>query len=149
MGRILLVDDNEDILLLNEVVLKQGGHEIATADSGGRALAMLSEDALPDLVVLDVQMADVDGWTVLERLRSNPTTEDLRVILCTVKSSPRDLAHGWELGCDGYVFKPFDIKDLERVVREVLARSTEDRKAQRGYALEAAMAVVEHDRRPD
>jgi DNA-binding response OmpR family regulator len=149
MARVLLVDDNQDILLLNEVVLKQGGHEISTADGGGRALAMIAEGLLPDLVVLDVQMADVDGWTVLERIRANPTTEHLRVILCTVKQSSRDLARGWELGCDGYIFKPFDIRELDRVVREVLARSTEDREAQRRYALEGAMAVVERDRRQD
>jgi DNA-binding response OmpR family regulator len=94
---------------------------------------------LPDLVLLDVQMPGIDGWDTLQAVRAQRRLADLPVVLCTVKSGAADLAHGWSLGCDGYVVKPFAIADLVTEVEAVLAVHPRDRAARRERA-RAALA---------
>jgi CheY-like chemotaxis protein len=119
----MVVDDNADVRLLIRRVLWSAGYTVTTADGGRDALALLESEHRPDLVVLDVQMPELDGWSTLEAIRSNPRTKQLPVLLCTVKGRPEDEERGWTLGCDGYVAKPFDTNELIKVVREVLARA--------------------------
>jgi CheY-like chemotaxis protein len=123
----MVVDDNADVRLLIRRILWSAGYEVTTADSGRDALALLESEHRPDLVVLDVQMPELDGWGTLEAIRSNPQTKRLPVLLCTVKGRPEDEQRGWTLGCDGYVAKPFDTTELINVVREVLARTRRTR----------------------
>jgi two-component system KDP operon response regulator KdpE len=113
------------------------GYDAATASSGVEALERLRDELVPDLVLLDVQMPDLDGWDTLQAIRAQPRLASLPVVLCTVKSSPRDLAHGWALGCDGYVVKPFAIADLVSEVEAVLAVDPADRAARRERAQRA------------
>jgi DNA-binding response OmpR family regulator len=71
------------------------------------------------VVLLDVQMPDMDGWEVLRAIRSEPAWSDVRVVMCTVKGRAVDIDHGWELGCDAYVTKPYDIDVLVGTVQGV------------------------------
>jgi CheY-like chemotaxis protein len=138
----LVVDDAPDIRLLADLVLTMAGFTVRAAASGRDALHMLAGAELPDIVLLDVQMPEVDGWETLSRVRADPRTAALPVVLCTVKGLPEDTLKGWSLGCDGYLGKPFDIGDLVEELHGVLGRSAEQRQAlRRGRIAEATRAV--------
>lgn len=128
--KALVVDDAPDIRLLADLVLTMAGFTVSAASSGSEALRKLAGD-LPDIVLLDVQMPDVDGWETLSRVRADARTADLPVVLCTVKGLPEDTLKGWSLGCDGYLGKPFDINSLVDELHGVLRRSREQRLAVR------------------
>ena len=130
-GRILVVDDAPDIRLLAKLVLSMAGFTVTAASNGSEALRVLAAGELPDVVLLDVQMPHVDGWETLSRLRGDPRTADLRVVLCTVKALPEDTLRGWSLGCDGYLGKPFDIDGLAEELECVLRRDSQARHAVR------------------
>lgn len=127
MARILVVDDQPDIRELLKAILTLRDYEVDTAPGGVEALTRLSDAEHPDLVVLDVQMPDMDGWDTLSEIRLRYGEFGPRVVICTVKGHPRDLLHGWTLGCDGYVWKPFDLKLLVDEVSSVLDRDAQDR----------------------
>lgn len=127
--KALVVDDAPDIRLLADLVLTMAGFTVSAASSGSEALRKLASGDLPDIVLLDVQMPDVDGWETLTRVRADPQTADLPVVLCTVKGLPEDTLKGWSLGCDGYLGKPFDINGLVDELLGVLKRSREQRLA--------------------
>ncbi len=130
-ARALVVDDAPDIRLLADLVLSMAGFTVVAASSGGEALRLLAGADLPDIVLLDVQMPEVDGWETLTRVRNDPRTAHLPVVLCTVKGLPEDTLRGWSLGCDGYLGKPFDIAGLVAELQGVLARDQEQREALR------------------
>jgi DNA-binding response OmpR family regulator len=127
----LVVDDAPDIRMLANLVLTMAGFTVRAASSGSEALRMLARDELPDIVLLDVQMPEVDGWETLTRLRHDPRTVGLPVVLCTVKGLPEDTLKGWSLGCDGYLGKPFDIGALVEELEGVLRRDFGEREALR------------------
>ena len=122
MSRILVVDDNEDVRFLVRKVLENDGHDVTEAGSGADGLQLLDEGPLPDLIVLDVQMPVMDGWDALGQIRGREATKDLPVILATVKTAPDARRRGYELGCDGYLGKPFDLRELSLQVSAVLGR---------------------------
>jgi CheY-like chemotaxis protein len=126
-ARALVVDDAADIRLLADLVLSMAGFTVVAAASGADALRMLAAGDLPDIVLLDVQMPDLDGWETLTRLRGDPRTAALPVVMCTVKGLPEDSLRGWSLGCDGYLGKPFDIAGLVAELEQVLARDERQR----------------------
>ena len=131
-GRALVVDDATDIRLLADLVLTMAGFTVTAAASGSEALRILGGGGeLPDIVLLDVQMPEVDGWETLRRLREAPRTAHLPVVLCTVKGLPEDALRGWSLGCDGYLGKPFDIGGLVEELDAVLARDVRERECVR------------------
>jgi CheY-like chemotaxis protein len=134
--RVLVVDDQEDVRELIRVALAIDGTDVSEASSGEAALEQLERGAVPDLVVLDIQMPVMDGWEVLERVRERPETHDLPVVVCTVKASQLDAERGWRLGCDGYVTKPFTIDRLTAEVRRVSESAPLDREATRKRALD-------------
>lgn len=129
--KALVVDDAPDIRLLADLVLTMAGFSVSAAASGSEALRKLAAGDLPDIVLLDVQMPDVDGWETLSRVRADPRTAELPVVLCTVKGLPEDTLKGWSLGCDGYLGKPFDINRLVDELNGVLGRSMKQRLAVR------------------
>lgn len=132
---ILVVDDDADIRQLVAELLRLTGYEPYTASSGVEALELLATaQVVPDLVLLDVQMPELDGWDTLRAIRASASIGDLAVVLCTVKASPVDLALGWALGCDGYVVKPFAIDGLVAEVEAVLALDPAGRRARRAAA---------------
>jgi two-component system OmpR family response regulator len=129
--KALVVDDAPDIRLLADLVLSMAGFTVTAASSGSEALQKLASGDLPDIVLLDVQMPDVDGWETLTRVRATPRTAQLPVVLCTVKGLPEDNLKGWSLGCDGYLGKPFDIGGLVDELNAVLKRTPAQRLAVR------------------
>ena len=105
MARILVVDDEPDILLLHRLNLEGAGHEVLLAADGMKALQRIDEDA-PDCVVLDVMMPVLDGWGVLEALRSRDTAPPVLVV--SAKSASTDIEHALSMGAAGYLAKPFN-----------------------------------------
>lgn len=133
MGTILIVDDEPDIRLLTKLNLERDGHRIATASNGAEALAAVQE-ALPDLIVLDVMMPQVDGWTVLDQLKTHlgkPFSE-IPVILLTALGTPMDRVKGGIEGAVRYLTKPIDLDALREAVNDALAtpEGPQRRKAQ-------------------
>ena len=139
MTRVLVVDDAADLRLLIRGVLSQSGMEVTEAASGAEALRCLADDG-PDVVILDVQMPDMDGWETLRAIRR--IDSGVAVILCTVKASPADAVRGWNLGCDAYVRKPFDIHELTATTTTLArlhkAARLERRQRERAWAIRAA-----------
>jgi len=124
--KILVVDDDTTMVKLINVNLKLNNYAVIEAVSGEQALDIVSKEPL-DLVVLDIMMPGVDGWEVLSRIRLDPDTQELPVILVTAKTQDSDVIRGWELGADEYVIKPFNPLLLVEVIKMVLDRSYEDR----------------------
>ena len=140
MPTALIVDDAADLRALLRHLLVRAGFEVLEAASGPEALAQLSIGDFPDVAIIDVQMPGMDGWETLAQLRRDRLTAELPVLLCTVKSGPADLLRAWELGCDGYLEKPFDIGDLVTEVEAVRARTADERVAFREERRRAALA---------
>jgi len=138
----LVVDDAPDIRLLADLVLSMAGFKVRAAASGRDALHLLAGAELPDVVLLDVQMPEVDGWETLSSLRADPRTADLPVVLCTVKGLPEDTLKGWSLGCDGYLGKPFDIGNLVEELQAVAYRTCDERRAVRRNKVAELSRVV-------
>jgi CheY-like chemotaxis protein len=136
VATVLIVDDGADMRRLVVDLLRVHGHEAREAGTGTEALERLEADPLPDLVMLDVQMPELDGWDTLHRLRTDPRTAELPVVMCTVKAGELDTALGWELGCDGYVTKPFAIDSLIREMETILSRSPDERQRRRRQVLD-------------
>ncbi|MBI2170032.1 MAG: response regulator [Actinobacteria bacterium] len=124
LGRVLLVDDADDLRALGAFVLLHAGYEVMIAASARDALTLLAtSDPLPDVVVLDVQMPDLDGWSTLERIRANPATARVPVLMCTVKTWVEDEDRIVDLGPDGHLAKPYSIDELEAAVRSLVPPS--------------------------
>jgi CheY-like chemotaxis protein len=136
---ILLIDDAADIRLLLRAVLQRAGHQVVEAESGTAALQALDDGLHPDAVILDIQMPGLDGWDTLSRMRQHPEGLDLPVLMLSVKASPEDMSRAWQLGCDGYLTKPFDIGDLAGEVQAIASMSAAERAAVRRARLDAVL----------
>jgi diguanylate cyclase (GGDEF)-like protein len=121
-AKILIIDDDKDILQFVRMNLELEGLDVVTAE-GGQAGLETAKAAPPDLVLLDVMMPEMDGLTVLRRLRTSPPTMNVPVILLTAKALAEDRLAGLELGADDYVTKPFDLDELVARVKTVLRRA--------------------------
>ncbi len=116
---MLVVDDDEVIVRLLVLNFELEGHEVVTAADGRSALDRVS-DGLPDVIVLDVMMPEVDGFEVCDRLRADPSTADVPVVFLSARAQAADVARGTEVGGDAYVTKPFDPLDLVELVTRVV-----------------------------
>jgi DNA-binding response OmpR family regulator len=118
--RILVVDDDETTRTLMRILLVRAGYEVTLAIDGMHALALLAE-GLPDLVISDVMMPNLDGFRLLGRVRADPRMRTLPVILLTAKTTMDDIIQGMGLGADDYLAKPFEVGDLLKRIRAKLA----------------------------
>jgi DNA-binding response OmpR family regulator len=109
--RILVVDDNQDILDLAATVLSGGGYAVSTATSGIIALDLLAEERF-DLVLLDINMPEMDGWQTLRLIRAERSMNDLPVVMFSIKGEIRDKMHSMQQGALGYITKPFAVDEL-------------------------------------
>jgi CheY-like chemotaxis protein len=121
MGRVLVVDDEPDVLLLCRLNLQQGGHEVLETSEGGRALE-LARERHPDVIVLDLMMPGVTGYDVLEALQGDEATSDIPVLVLTAKSLRADRERSRGLGASAFLTKPFLPSELCEMVDSLLAR---------------------------
>ena len=122
MSRILIVEDDPDLVALLKRWLERDGHLVEHAADGAAALAVLKWDPLPHLVLLDVMLPKMDGFEVLQRLRAAPRTKELPVVMVTSFSRDRDAARGRELGANDYIVKPLMeldfLKRIEHLIKD-------------------------------
>jgi DNA-binding response OmpR family regulator len=121
VARILIVEDDPDILDLISLYLQKAGHEVEALSQGSAALSRLRSHAA-DLVVLDLMLPGMGGLEICQALRSDPATARLPVIMLTARSDESDRIAGLELGADDYVTKPFSPKELVARVAALLRR---------------------------
>ncbi|MEX1164786.1 MAG: response regulator [Nitriliruptor sp.] len=132
---VLVVDDEPDVLLLCRVNLEFEGYRVLEASDGEQALARL-EDELPDVVLLDVMMPKLDGWAVLERIKSDPRTAKVPVVMLTAKVQDHDQIRGWSSGAAEYITKPFSPLSLSQVVQDVIDTDPEEEERRRRLVLD-------------
>jgi PleD family two-component response regulator len=117
--KILIVDDDEDVLLIVQTILDNAGYTAVMARNGREGVEKAFE-ARPDLILLDVMMPELSGWEVCTTLKSAPETRMIPIAMLTVKSEIRDLITGMQVGADDYITKPFTRKKLLSTVRRLL-----------------------------
>ena len=121
-NKILVVDDEPNIVLSLEFLMKQAGFQVRTASDGEAALAAITAE-LPDLVLLDVMMPRKNGYEVCQAIRSNPGWASLRIIMLTAKGREVEREKGLALGADDYITKPFSTQEVVERVRELLTEA--------------------------
>lgn len=146
--KILIVDDDVDSLKLIGLMLKRQGYEVAVADSGGTALKKADAE-IPQLIILDVMMPDMNGLDVCRELRANPRTTNIPIIMFTAKTLIDDKVKGFEAGADDYLTKPTHPAELANRVKSVLQRkasnpvtATDQKVAPAGIANEGSVQKV-------
>jgi len=116
MSRVLIVEDDVDLVALVKRWLERDGHLVEHVADGAAAVEALKWAPLPHLVLLDVMLPKMDGFEVLQRLRADPRTKGLPVVMVTSFSRDRDAARGRELGANDYVVKPLmEVDFLKRI----------------------------------
>ena len=120
--RILAVDDDVDILNLLEMSLDSDGFNVITASDGMSALEG-AQAHTPDLILLDLMMPKMDGFEVISKLRADPQTRRIPVIMLTARAQIDEKIQGLDAGADDYITKPFDLKELTARIKAVLGRT--------------------------
>ena len=119
MAKMLVVDDEPNIVLSLEFLMEQAGFEVVTAEDGEQALARVN-DSQPDLLLLDISLPGISGFDVLERLRSEAATAQLPIIMLTAHGRDVEREKGMALGADDYITKPFSTQSLVEKVKALL-----------------------------
>lgn len=122
MNKILVVDDDSAINELIKVNLELAGYKVLQAFDGTTGFALCKQE-LPSVVVLDVMMPEVDGFTVAQRIRKNDSTKNIPIIMLTALSQLNDKVNGFNIGVDDYLVKPFEMEELQVRIRALLKRS--------------------------
>jgi two-component system alkaline phosphatase synthesis response regulator PhoP len=130
MARVLVIDDEPDILLLCRVNLEHAGHEVIEATDGESGLALVREQR-PDAVVLDLMLPTIDGFDVLRTLELERAIVDVPIVVLTAKAGELDRRTSLEIGADEFIPKPFSPESLLDVLDELMALTPGDRAAKR------------------
>jgi PleD family two-component response regulator len=118
-GQILIVEDDADLAEMLDTLFQDLGYKVSTSPYGEEAL-VLCERVMPELVILDIYLPDMDGYEVCRRLRNNPLTKHIAVIFLTVRTLKDDKLMGLELGAFDYITKPFDTEELTLRVQNIM-----------------------------
>lgn len=118
--KILAVDDEKHIVRLVQITLEKEGFELVTAFNGREALEKVASEK-PDLVVMDVMMPEMDGLEALAKMKTDPATAKIPVIMLTAKAQDSDVFRGWQSGADLYLTKPFNPAELVTFVKRIFA----------------------------
>lgn len=118
MKKILIVDDEPNIVMSLEYTFKKNNFEVFIARDGQEALDIL-KNALPDIIILDVMMPNVDGYNTLEQIKEDERLKNTKVIFLSAKNKEKDIEKGLALGADLYMTKPFSVKKLVEQVNEL------------------------------
>ncbi len=124
MSKILVIDDDTAINELIRVNLELEGHKVVQAYDGIKGFALCKQEQ-PSLVILDVMMPEVDGFTVAQRIRKNDETKDIPILMLTALSQLNDKVNGFNIGVDDYLVKPFEMEELKVRVRALLKRTNQ------------------------
>lgn len=119
MKKILIVDDEPNIVMSLEYTFKKNGFDVLIARDGQEALELLRFHR-PDAIILDIMMPNVDGYAALSEIRKNEALNNCRIIFLSAKKKEADIRKGLYLGADAYVTKPFSVKNLVEKVRELV-----------------------------
>ncbi|WP_332777112.1 response regulator transcription factor [Polaromonas sp.] len=117
--RILIADDEPNIVVSLEFLMKREGFDVQVAVDGEAALQAIAAQ-LPDLILLDIMLPRKDGFEVCQQIRANPQWQSLKVVMLTAKGRDTEVSKGLALGADAYMTKPFSTKDLVAQVRQLL-----------------------------
>ena len=117
--KVLIVDDEPNIVVALEYLMRQNGFEVRAARNGDEAIAAVA-DFRPDLVLLDVMMPEKDGYQVAQKIRDNPDFAGLKILMLTAKGRETEISKGMAVGADAYVTKPFSTLDLVAQVKRML-----------------------------
>ena len=120
-GKILVIEDNDRNRKLVKILLEAKNYEVIEAKTGEEALAYLHDDK-PDLILLDIQLPNMDGLTLARMLRSNQETKDIPIVAVTAYAMKGDKERVLEAGCDAYVSKPIDTRELPVIVANFIAK---------------------------
>jgi DNA-binding response OmpR family regulator len=123
MKKILIADDEPNIVAALEFLLKQRGHEVHIAADGAAALSRIGE-VVPDLVLLDVMMPQASGYEVCQAIRRRPEWRHIKIVMLSAKGRDSEVVRGLTLGADLYVTKPFSTRDLMAKIEGLLAPTT-------------------------
>jgi CheY-like chemotaxis protein len=126
-ARILVIDDDPDVRTLCRLNLGWAGHQVLEAEGGQEALDMVAAEA-PDALVLDIMMPVMNGLQVLERVRNDPATRELPVVVISARVGVEDQVRGLETGADAYVTKPFNPDTLTSTVECALGADADERR---------------------
>ena len=122
MSKILVIDDDTAINELIKINLEMSGYDVISATDGIRGFALCKQEN-PDLVILDVMMPEVDGYTVAKYMRENSSTKEIPILMLTALGQLDDKVKGFDIGVDDYLVKPFELEELKVRVRALLKRS--------------------------
>ena len=139
--KIVIIDDDIDTLRLVGLMLQKQGYQIVAANNGEQGLEKVVEEN-PDLVLLDVMMPDMDGYEVARRLRDNPETANIPILMFTAKSQLDDKVTGFEAGVDDYLTKPTHPTELKAHVKALLARSVKPKKEKVEPSLDQGTSTI-------
>jgi CheY-like chemotaxis protein len=134
--RILIAEDNEDLLFNTKLLLEMSGYEVYTAINGEEALRFLSKNTPPDIILSDIMMPIMDGYTFYSHVSENMYWNKIPFIFITAKSSPEDIRFAKKLGVDDYIIKPFNGDDLLATIEGKLKRSSLNLNLQSKYESE-------------
>jgi DNA-binding NarL/FixJ family response regulator len=121
--RLLLIDDDPNLILLVKDYLEFRGYEVITAENGREALEVLEQD-IPDMIICDVMMPEMDGYALVEHVREDPRTNWIPVLFLSAKGQSQDRVKGLNTGADVYMVKPFEPEELVAQVESSLKQAT-------------------------
>lgn len=117
--KILVVDDDPYILMSLEFLMKKNGFDVMVARNGTEALELAGKQ-VPDIVLLDIMMPDVDGYAICKHIKSSKKLKEAKVVFMSAKSREADIKKGYELGASLYITKPFSTRQLLKQVQELI-----------------------------
>lgn len=121
--KLLLIDDDPNLILLVQDYLEFRGYAVITAENGREALDILKEE-IPDMIICDVMMPEMDGYTFVKNVRENPRTEWIPVLFLSAKGQSQDRVKGLNTGADVYMVKPFEPEELVAQVESTLKQAS-------------------------
>ena len=122
MKKILIVDDEPNILMSLDFLMRKEGYNVFVARDGAEAIKIIDEDQ-PHIVILDIMMPNVDGYEVCQYIKNDEITKSTKVIFLSAKSKKEDIEKGYEMGADLYLTKPFSTRDLVKEVKSLTQKS--------------------------
>ncbi len=141
MAVIYIVEDDSDIREIETIALKNSNHSVYAFERARDFYKKLTEQ-VPDLVILDIMLPDEDGYQILQKLRQDPATERLPIMMVTAKTTEMDMVRGLDHGADDYIKKPFSVMELTARVKALLRRAEREEPSH----LEAGEICMDHDR---